>query len=94
MPVHLRPVPNVELAPTTKVNEVFMVIQRSNGDWSPGAKIMSLHQDEREARDEARRLKEQRPHQTFGVFVLIGEAQTVPEPIQFVRAVHPVEVSK
>lgn len=84
MSVHLHPV-STDPLPTTKVREVFLVIQRSNGEWSPGAKIMSAHSNERDAQDEARKLKELHPQQSFGVFVLLGEARVVSKPIEFVR---------
>jgi hypothetical protein len=93
MPIHLRPVPDVKAQAASKVKEVFFVVQRSNGEWDVGAKIMSVHDTEQTAQEAARKLKAAHQQRSFGVFALLGEVHVVPEPVQFVRAIGPEDAA-
>jgi hypothetical protein len=64
---------------------VFFVLQRQNGHWSVGAKIMGVFSDEAEAEHAALGLKTGHPQQSFGVANLRSEARTVPQPHEIVR---------
>lgn len=68
-----------------RADPVFMVIQRSNGSWSVGARIVGLGTDEEVAEAVAMQWKRNHPQQTFGVFMLRSEAREVKAPIEIVR---------
>lgn len=68
-----------------KLDAVFLVVQRQNGHWSSGAKIVSTHDHETDAESHAWKLKRDHPQQCFGVFKLRSEAREVKNPIEIVR---------
>lgn len=81
--LHLRPLPEV---PTGQVTATFLVMQRANGSWSPGAKIITVCESEDIAEAFALQQKKLHPQQAFGVFMLRSEAREVQAPIEIVRA--------
>jgi hypothetical protein len=85
--LHLHSVDNAIPEPYAlgKMTPVFLVCQRQNGHWSPGAKIMDIAESEEIAEARASYLKKQHPQQCFGVFVLRSEAREVLNPIEIVR---------
>jgi hypothetical protein len=86
MSLHLHPVETPPVAdPAPRIEKVFFVIQRSNGHWSPAAKITHVMEQEWQAEDMAAKLKSQHPQQHYGVAVLCSEAHTVAHPIEIVR---------
>lgn len=78
-------VPIPEPLPTQKITPVYLVIQRANGHWSVGAKIITVCDSEDIAEAFASQQKTLHPQQAFGVFVLRSEARTVMQPIEIVR---------
>lgn len=68
-----------------KIPCCYLVIQRSDGDWSPATKIIGVYPNEMLAEDRAAKEKLEHPHQHFGVASLRSEAHTVPNPVQMVR---------
>lgn len=82
--LHLRPAPPMEAVMTD--DPVYFVIQRSNGHWSPGAKIVHVVPLEVQAEALAARLKQEHPHQHYCVAKLRSEARVVETPIHIVRA--------
>lgn len=86
--LHLHPISDATPAPdlTSKLDVVFLVVQRSNGHWSPAAKILSVHETEPVAEAIAALSRLKSPQQTFGVFKLRSEARPVAMPIEMVRA--------
>lgn len=79
-----RIVPDIDEACT--VDAVYFVLQRANGHWSPGAKIISVFATEQIAEAFASQQKKLHPQQHYGVSVLRSEAREVPNPIEIVRA--------
>lgn len=69
----------------TTVDQVYFVIQRANGHWSPAAKIINVFADEKIAEIFASQQKKLHPQQHFGVAVLRSEAREVSNPIEIVR---------
>lgn len=86
--LHLHPIPDPALAPdpSSKLDAIFLVVQRSNGHWSPAAKILSIHETEPVAEAIAALSRLKSPQQTFGVFKLRSEARPVAMPIEMIRA--------
>lgn len=84
MSLHLHPLQQTEFS----LDPVYLVIQRSNGHWSPAAKVLHVLSVEIAAEDMAAKLKREHPQQTFGVFKLRSEARTVAQPVQIVRMEH------
>lgn len=82
--LHLHAVPD-DLGLRGGVEPIFFVIQRANGSWSPGAKIISIHHIESVAEDEAAKMKKLHPQQAFGVAALRSEAREVLVPVEIVR---------
>lgn len=79
-----RIVPIVDEACT--VDQVYFVLQRANGHWSPAAKIISVFATEQIAEAYAAQQKKIHPQQHFGVAVLRSEAREVAQPIEIIRA--------
>jgi hypothetical protein len=69
-----------------QADKVFFVLVRSNGHWSPGAKIVGVYATEAVAELHAAQQKKLHPHQVFGVAALCSEAHEVKDPIEIVRA--------
>lgn len=80
---HLRHIADVADA---KLPSTYFVLQRPNGDWSPAARILSVHDTEAAAEAAAARQKQLRPHQLFGVAALRSEIRQVKKPLEIVRA--------
>lgn len=82
MTLHLQPAPedSEPAAPAT-----FLVLQRANGHWSPGAKVVHVTRDEQDAEAYALHHKRICPQQAFGVFMLRSEAREVKNPVEIVR---------
>jgi len=78
--LHIRPI--VE---ANQVEATHFVLRRDNGHWSTGAKIVAVCPTEAVAKTEAERLKTQYPNLVFGVAPLLGEAQIVQKPVEFVE---------
>ena len=90
MSMHVQSVedtPMPAIAAGASVDAVFFVIQRANGSWSPGAKIISVHSTEMIAEAHAAKLMKDHPKQTFGVAMLRSEAREVMNPIEIVRVI-------
>lgn len=66
-------------------DRVYFVLQRSNGHWSPAAKVLSVFATEQIAETFAAQQKRLHPQQHFGIAVLRGEAREVSSPIEIVR---------
>lgn len=66
-------------------DEVYFVLQRANGHWSPAAKIVTVFATEQIAEAYAAQQKKLHPQQNFGVAVLRSEAREVAQPIEIVR---------
>jgi hypothetical protein len=87
MSLHLHPVevmPSVE--PLPHIDPVFFVIQRGNGHWSPGSKIITVTDDEQVAEQFAAQQKKLHPQQHFCIAKLVSEIHNI-EHIQIVRTV-------
>lgn len=86
--LHLHPVTDQAAPPdpASKLDAIFLVVQRSNGHWSPAAKIISVCETEHIAEAIAAMSRLKSPQQTFGVFKLRSEARPVAMPIEMVRA--------
>lgn len=69
------------------VDTVFFVIQRANGHWSVGAKIIDVFNNEAAAEAAASDHKRKQPQQNFGVAMLRSEARNVVNPVEIVRVV-------
>lgn len=82
--LHLQPVPD-ETCHEVRVPPVFLVLQRANGHWSPGAKVVHVTRDEEDAEAYALHHKRLHPQQAFGVFMLRSEAREVENPVEIVR---------
>lgn len=67
------------------VESIYFVLQRANGSWTPGAKIISVFATEQVAEVFAAEQKKKHPQQVFGVASLRSEAREVENPIQIVR---------
>lgn len=76
-----------------KAEGVYFVLQRLNGHWSRGAKIMEVFASESLAETHAANLKDQYPLQCFGVAALRSEARMVEHPIEIVRVVQAEQAS-
>lgn len=84
--LHLHSISDAVTAPDAPPSAVYLVIQRSNGHWSPAAKIISVHETESVAEAIASTLRTKQPQQAFGIFKLRSEARPVAVPIEIVRA--------
>lgn len=86
--LHLRPIPGPAIAVDlpAKLDAAYLVILRSNGHWSPGAKIISVHETEGVAEAIAASLHIKNPQQIYGVWKLRSEARAVAIPVEIVRA--------
>lgn len=65
--------------------KIFFVIQRGNGQWTVGSRIISVHAVETDAEAEAMALKKKQSHLTYGVAMLKSEVRAVAEPYETVR---------
>lgn len=83
--LHLHAISNTDPVAAFKRDKLFLVLQRSNGSWSPGAKIMTVAYEEEVAEAMATQFKKLHPQQIFGVFMLRSEAREVANPIEIVR---------
>jgi hypothetical protein len=85
MSMHAIPEELPDLAVTAKVHEVFFVLERGNGQWSPGAKVLHVFETEEAAETAAEDLATKFPLRHFGVAALRSECQHLAKPVLTVR---------
>jgi hypothetical protein len=80
-------IPPVECAAAAAPRQTFFLIQRQNGHWSPGAKIIAVYEDQGVAEAAAILSKKDHPQQHYGIASLFSEALPVANPVEIVRVV-------
>jgi hypothetical protein len=85
MSLHLRSLRDLPPDLASSSDAVYFVLQRADGHWSPGARIIGVYGSAQVAELAARKQKRTYPQRCFGIAVLTGEAREVADPIEIVK---------